>query len=162
MGLGCQLVFPPKSSSNLGPKPYAEEQQTLQAAVRLLARTLGSRTRTQRAAGWRLSWVSGICLFQRPAKRRPCRFSRLILPRDCSQPRLKPMFLLRAPQGFSHPVWLPQQNVSTTPDKHVAGFSRRFWPWRRSVGDSSKVRRCGVARIKTEGVLVTCLQSPDY
>jgi len=70
--------------------------------------------------------------------------------------------LLRAPRGFSHPAWLPRQNVNTTLDNTLQSFLVDS-----GLGDAvpaggdGKTRRRGVGGIKTEGVLVTCQNVPD-
>jgi hypothetical protein len=75
--------------------------------------------------------------------------------------------LLRAPRGFSHPAWLPRQNVSTTLDNTLqdflvdSGLGDAPSSSEGGGGDGGKARRRGVARVKTEGVLVTCQDGPD-
>jgi len=71
--------------------------------------------------------------------------------------------LLHAPRGFSHPAWLPRQNVSTMLDNMLQDFlvDSGLGDAAAEGGDGSKAQRRGVARIKTEGVLVTCQNNPD-
>ena len=70
--------------------------------------------------------------------------------------------LLRAPRRFSHPAWLPRQNVSASLDNVLRDFlvgSGIEDPV--PAGGARKAPRRGAAGIKTEGVLVTCRASPD-
>ncbi len=67
--------------------------------------------------------------------------------------------LLRAPRRFSHPAWLPRQNVCTSLDNMLRDFLVNS-----GLGDAEegKSRRRGAAGVKTEGVLVSCCEtSPD-
>lgn len=74
--------------------------------------------------------------------------------------------LLRAPRRFSHPAWLPRQNVSATLDNMLQDFLVDSGLGDAGAGGDVKMqRRRGVAGIKTktktEGVLVTCQNGPD-
>ncbi|KAH9963273.1 hypothetical protein BC827DRAFT_158629 [Russula dissimulans] len=77
--------------------------------------------------------------------------------------------LLRAPRRFSHPAWLPRQNVSTSLDKMLQDFvvNSGIQADAASTGGEgnnlkARRRRGATGGIRTEGVLITCHQtSPD-
>ncbi|KAH9180065.1 hypothetical protein EDB89DRAFT_1841773 [Lactarius sanguifluus] len=122
----------------LAPKPartHAEEQQTLRAAERLLARTLVNAN----AEGG-----GGMAVELAPTQTH---------------------ILLRAPRRFSHPAWLPRQNASASLDKTLRDFivdSGLGGDHDTSTARNGKPRRHGAAAgVKTEGVLVTCQTGPD-
>ncbi|KAI9512756.1 hypothetical protein F5148DRAFT_973137 [Russula earlei] len=137
--------WPPSSSSSsshpyLAPTPahtYAEEQQALRAAERLLARTLVN----VHAEG------GGMAAELGPTQTH---------------------VLLRAPRRFSHPAWLPRQNVSSSLDNMLrdflvdSGLGDAAACASTSTGGVGKARRRAAAGgIKTEGVLVTCQTCPN-
>ena len=67
--------------------------------------------------------------------------------------------LLRAPRRFSHPAWLPRQNVCTSLDNMLRDFL--VDSGLGDAEDGKPRRRHGVAGVKTEGVLVGCQTSLD-
>ncbi|KAH9050158.1 hypothetical protein EDB84DRAFT_1451244 [Lactarius hengduanensis] len=139
--LSLSSKSPTSSSASrpyLAPKPphtHAEEQQTLRAAERLLARTLVNAN----AEGG-----GGMAVELAPTQTH---------------------ILLRAPRRFSHPAWLPRQNASASLDKTLRDFivdSGLGGDHDASTARNSKPRRHGAAAgVKTEGVLVTCQTGPD-
>ncbi|KAI9466661.1 hypothetical protein BJY52DRAFT_1111488 [Lactarius psammicola] len=126
------------SQPYLAPKPartHAEEQQSLRAAERLLARTLVNAN----AEGG-----GGMAVELAPTQTH---------------------VLLRAPRRFSHPAWLPRQSASASLDKMLRDFvvdSGLGGGDDASTARNGKPRRRGAAAgVKTEGVLVTCQSGPD-
>ncbi|KAI0254188.1 hypothetical protein BJV78DRAFT_1185990, partial [Lactifluus subvellereus] len=129
----------PSSSASqpyLATKPtrtHAEEQQTLRAAERLLARTLVNAY----AGG------GGMAAELAPTQTH---------------------VLLRAPRRFSHPAWLPRQNVSASLDNTLWDFlvdSGLGDAETSTAAGNAKPRRRGAGGggVKTEGVLVSCCQT---
>jgi hypothetical protein len=69
--------------------------------------------------------------------------------------------LLRAPRRFSHPAWLPRQNVCTSLDNVLREFLVDSGLGGDAAaaskgGDDKPPRRRGAGGVKTEGVLVGC------
>ncbi|KAH9978150.1 hypothetical protein BGW80DRAFT_1286061 [Lactifluus volemus] len=138
-GRPLRLSLSPKSSSSGGAsqpylvpqltRTYAEEQQTLRAAERLLARTLVNAY----AEG------GGIAAELAPTQTH---------------------VLLRAPRRFSHPAWLPRQNISVSLDSMLQDFLIDSGLDKDAEDKplAKKTRRRGgaAAGIRTEGVLVSC------
>ena len=151
--------FSPSSSASqpyLAPKPthtHAEEQQTLRAAERLLARTLVN------------AYAESVGIMATELGARSLFFTRHVV-RVCKKKKKLTLLaaptqthvLLRAPRRFSHPAWLPRQNVSASLDHVLQDFlvDSGLGGAEKPTAGNAKPRRRGAVCVKMEGVLVSC------
>jgi hypothetical protein len=147
------------SQPYLAPKPertHAEEQRTLRAAERLLARTL---VNANAEGGGGMAIELGAAVLSQHQSLNSWRIYEL------SAAPTQTHVLLRAPRRFSHPAWLPRQNASASLDKTLRDFVVDSGLGRgddaSTVGNGKPRRRAAATGVKTEGVLVTCQTGPD-
>jgi len=116
---------PPQSQMDT--QTYAEEQQALRAAERLLSRTL-LHASAEESGGM-----------------------------SCELAPTQMHVLLRAPRRFKHPAWIPRQNLTRTLDSTLQTFLEEAWPADSpSTGESERKPKPIKRGARTEGVWVGC------
>jgi len=101
---------------------YAEEQQTLRAAERLLSRTLANAC-AEEGGGM-----------------------------SCELASTQTHILLRAPRRFSHPAWIPRQNMTRSLEGMLQSFLDEASPQDKPNKGKAKMMK----GLKTEGVYIGC------
>lgn len=113
-------------------RSYAEEQRFLQTADRLLSRTLASAD----AEGHAIS--NEMCMFTRhPINPSSHNCESHHVPIAPSQTYI----LIRAPRRFTHPAWVPRQNITKQMESALADFLEESWPSLNNVRTKTKKKR---------------------
>lgn len=143
-----RLPLSQKSTPRATPQPaqsYDEEQQVLRAADRLLSRTLAKACAEEDGGlsaelGMRYDFALAILRFNH---------SFLLAPTQTH-------VLVRAPRCFSHPAWVPRQNLTRTLESQLQIFLEDSIQHPSEDDRSTVPKKAQRLGVKTEGVWVTC------